>query len=51
MHMDKDLNVKDAFDSLYRFLRTRDIKSLTPAIASGLIRGFQDVDQVLQVIF
>lgn len=49
--MDDDLDVKGAFDALFDFFMTMNIKDLTPSIASGYLRALKDIDQVLQVLF
>jgi len=49
--MDNDLNVKTAFDALYKFLSKVDVKNITPDAASGMIKALQEIDEVLQVIF
>ncbi len=49
--MDEDLDVKGAFDVLYDFLVAMDMKSLPLSVASAYLKGFKDIDQVLQVFF
>ncbi len=49
--MDDDLDVKGAFDQLEHHLSQVDIKRLTPAEASGLMKGLKAIDEVLQVVF
>jgi cysteinyl-tRNA synthetase len=50
-HMDNDLDVKSAFDSLYKFLCNINIHNISPAVASGFIKALKEIDKVMQVIF
>jgi cysteinyl-tRNA synthetase len=49
--MDDDLDVRGAFDALYDFLATADIKGLPPSVTSGYLKGLREIDRVLQVLF
>ena len=49
--MDDDLDVKGAFDQVAHTLSQVDVKGLSPATASGFIKGLKEIDEVLQVIF
>ncbi|MFZ2197546.1 MAG: class I tRNA ligase family protein [Thermodesulfovibrionales bacterium] len=49
--MDNDLNVKEAFDGIYKIVAEIDIHSLKQSEASGIIRALKKIDEVLQVIF
>lgn len=49
--MDNDLNIKTAFDALYKFLSKVDVENITPDTASGMIKALRKIDEVLQVIF
>jgi len=49
--MDNDMQVKDAFDSIRNILHDRDVKTLAPSKAAGIIRTLRKIDEVLQVIF
>jgi len=49
--MDDELDVKGAFDTVSVLVSGVDIKDLTPATASGIVRALRDIDAVLQVIF
>ena len=49
--MDNDLNVKEAFDSLYKFLSEVDVVQLKPTAATGIVNAIRDIDEVLKVIF
>ncbi len=48
--MDDDLNVKEAFDALYRFLSRIDPGEVKPTEASGYLKALREIDYVLQVI-
>jgi hypothetical protein len=48
--MDDDLDVKGAFDALDDFLLILNTKEITPSVASGYLKGFKDIDQVLQIL-
>ncbi len=49
--MDDNLDVKGAFDALYDFLMTTNIKDITRPVASGYLKALKAIDQVLQVLF
>ena len=49
--MDDDVDVRGAFDALYDFLVTADIRGFSPSVASGYLKGLREIDQVLQVLF
>lgn len=49
--MNNDLDVREAFDGLYRIISGIDIEKLDPCEASGIVRTFREIDGVLQVIF
>ncbi len=49
--MNDDVDVRGAFDALYEFLVTADIKGFPPSVASGYLKGLREIDQVLQVLF
>ena len=49
--MDDDLDVRGAFDALYDFLMTTNIKDITRPVASGYLKALKAIDQVLQVLF
>jgi len=49
--MDDDLDVKAAFDQVAHNLSQIDLKDPTPAKALGVIKGLQEIDKVLQVMF
>ncbi len=46
-----DLDVKGAFDGLYRIMSGSKIDDIKPHEASGIVRTLQEIDKVLQVIF
>jgi cysteinyl-tRNA synthetase len=50
-HMDNDLNVKEAFDSVYKIVAGIGVHSLKQSEAAGTIRALRNIDEVLQVIF
>ena len=50
-HMDDDLNVKEAFDGLYRIVSNVKIADLGPAEASGITETLKEMDEVFRVIF
>ena len=49
--MDNDLNLKWAFDGLYRIVSGIQMEELKPVEASGIIKTLQEIDSVLKVIF
>jgi len=49
--MDDDLDVKTAFDGVYDLLDHSDMKTLSPSVASGYLKGLRETDQVFQVLF
>ena len=49
--MDDDLDVRGAFDTLYDFLMTTNMKDMTRPVASGYLKALEAIDQVLQVLF
>jgi len=51
LHMDNDLNVKEAFDGVYKLVAGIDVQSLKQSEAAGIIRSLREIDEVLQVIF
>ena len=50
-NMDNDLDVKGAFDGLYKTVSGIKIEELQPGEASGIIRTLKEIDQVFKVIF
>ena len=50
-YMDKDLDVRGAFDALCNLLLRMNIGLLKPEEASGIISGFKEIDSVLKVVF
>lgn len=50
-HMDNDLDVKGAFDGLFRILSSANARNLNPSEASGIIRELRKTDEVFQCIF
>jgi hypothetical protein len=50
-NIDNDLDIKGAFDGLYRIMSGIQINELKPGEALGIIRALQEIDKVLQVIF
>jgi cysteinyl-tRNA synthetase len=50
-HMDNDLHVRDAFDSLHQILSGINVDELNSAAASGIIKTLKHIDDVLKVIF
>lgn len=51
LHMDKDLDVRAAFDALKEELLRQDIQRMTQAQAAGIVRSLRKIDTVLQVLF
>jgi cysteinyl-tRNA synthetase len=49
--MDDDLDVKAAFDGLYRLISRADTGRMTPEEAAGTIKTLKEIDRVLGVIF
>jgi len=49
--MNNDLDVREAFDGLYKIISRIDIEKLDPGEASGIVRTLREIDGVLQVIF
>jgi cysteinyl-tRNA synthetase len=49
--MDDDLDVKGAFDTVVDLVNGMDMRSLTPRIASGIIKALGEIDKVLRVIY
>jgi len=49
--MDDDLNVGRAFHRLFEFIGGVRLEALRPKKASGLIKGLEEVDAVLKVLF
>jgi cysteinyl-tRNA synthetase len=49
--MDDDLNVREAFDGLYKILSGVSVDELTPGEASGIVTTMKGIDGVLKVIF
>lgn len=50
-HMDRDLEVKGAFDDLFRKLEAVKPGDLKPAAAISIITVLREIDRVLNVIF
>ena len=50
-NMDNDLNVKGAFDGIYRVISEIVTDELKPAEAAGIIDALAEIDNVLKVIF
>jgi cysteinyl-tRNA synthetase len=50
-NMDNDLDVKGAFDGLYKTVSGIKIEDLQPCEASGVIRTLKEIDKVFRVIF
>jgi cysteinyl-tRNA synthetase len=50
-HMDQDLEVRNAFDSLSRELEAVKPADLKPAAAAAVISVLREIDRVLNVIF
>jgi cysteinyl-tRNA synthetase len=50
-HMDNDLNVKGAFEELYKILSDIKIDDLKPPEASGIINTLKEIDEVFKVVF
>jgi cysteinyl-tRNA synthetase len=49
--MDNDLDVKGAFDGLYRIIAELKTDELKPAEAAGIVKTLREIDNVLKVIF
>ena len=49
--MDKDLNVKEAFDGLTKILSGLELSGLKADEASGIMAALREIDGVLQMIF
>ena len=49
--MDNDLDVKGAFDGLYRIIAGLKPDELKPAEAAGIVKTLREIDNVLKVIF
>jgi cysteinyl-tRNA synthetase len=49
--MDNDLDVKGAFDGLYRIIAELKPDELKPAEAAGIVKPLREIDSVLKVIF
>jgi len=49
--MDDDLDVRGAFDGLYRVLSELEPMELKPTEASGIMKSLREIDGVLRVIF
>jgi hypothetical protein len=49
--MDNDLNVKGAFDALYKILSEIRTENLKPLEASGIIHTLKEIDEVCKVIY
>jgi cysteinyl-tRNA synthetase len=50
-HMDQDLEVRSAFDSLFHELEAANPGNLKPAAAAAMIAVLREIDRVLNVIF
>ncbi len=50
-HMDNDLDVAGAFDSLHKLLFCIDVEEMKSEEASAVISGLKEIDSVLRVIF
>jgi cysteinyl-tRNA synthetase len=50
-HMDNDLNMKKAFDGLYKIVSDVKIDELKPVDASGIIKTLKGIDEVFKVFF
>jgi cysteinyl-tRNA synthetase len=50
-HMDDDLHVEEAFDSMYEILSRLNVPALKQSEASGIVKTLSELDEVLQVIF
>ncbi len=50
-HMDNDLNMKKAFDGLYKIVSDIKIDELKPVDASGIIKTLKGIDEVFKVFF
>ena len=49
--MDNDLDVRVAFNELYKTLSEINVKALDPSEASGIVNALREIDGVLKVIF
>jgi cysteinyl-tRNA synthetase len=49
--MDNNLDVKTAFDNIYRIIAGINPLELKPAEASGVIKALREIDSVLKIIF
>jgi hypothetical protein len=49
--MDNDLNMKKAFDGLYKIVSDIKIDELKPVDASGIIKTLKGIDEVFKVFF
>jgi cysteinyl-tRNA synthetase len=50
-HMDRDLEVKDAFDGIFRELEAVSPADLDPGTAAAVVAALRKIDGVLNVIF
>ena len=50
-HMDNDMSVKPAFDTMQNVLKKVDLLSLSEPHAAGIIRILREINEVLKVIF
>lgn len=50
-NMDNDLDIKGAFDSLYKLVSGINVEELRPGEASGIIKTLKEIDEVLKVVF
>ena len=50
-YMDNDLNMKKAFDGLYKIVSEIKIDELKPVDASGIIKTLKGIDEVFKVFF
>ncbi|MBW2004061.1 MAG: class I tRNA ligase family protein [Deltaproteobacteria bacterium] len=49
--MDNDLDVRAAFNELYKTLSEINVEALDPSEASGIVNALREIDGVLKVIF
>ncbi|OGW40294.1 MAG: hypothetical protein A2Y97_09260 [Nitrospirae bacterium RBG_13_39_12] len=51
INMDNNLDVKGAFDGLYKVISDINIGELRTGEASGILKALREIDEVLQIIF
>ncbi len=51
VRMDNDLDVKGAFDEMYRLLSSSDVRDLSPGESAAITRVLKEIDEVLKVLF